>query len=316
MPLLRLPAGIYAGEALIKNNNGKGLFRITNTTSKQYMFEIPRLELSDFSEDTLLNSGSDTGNKTTDPDSSEILSFIHTIFTEKNGEECPKLNTLEFETKDNQTDDEDSDIEIERDNKNILDKTAGEVNDLTESLCALTDTGETGGVCSDTGSTCDYNVLYSPQHTRVDTHTQMLTSNMGITRDPFILRKDNLVIFTDIEGTPCKTGAKLLSESKLLPKLKDLTLGRAKVTNICRLYLFAIPVKEHDTNSIRYETLIEALGSLLAVTRELGLTSVSIARTFYFDNERWQQVQTKLGNAFDSESCKIVICTGKVTVPS
>ncbi|KAI4476252.1 hypothetical protein M0804_013739 [Polistes exclamans] len=151
MPLLRLPAGIYASEALIKNNNGKGCFRITNTTSKQYMFEILRLELSDFSEDTLLNSGSDTSNKTTDPDSSEILSFIYTIFTEKNGEECPKLNTLEFETKDNQTDDEDSDIEIDIDNIKILDQTAGEVNDLTESLCALTDTGETGGVCSDTG---------------------------------------------------------------------------------------------------------------------------------------------------------------------
>ncbi|KAI4476897.1 hypothetical protein M0804_013224 [Polistes exclamans] len=152
MPFLRHPAGIFAGEALIKNNNGKGFFGITNTTSKKYVFKIPRLELSDFSEDTLLNSRSDTGNKTTDPDSSEILSFIHTIFTEKNKEECPKLNTLEFETKDNQTDDEDSDIEIDINNTNILDKTAGEVNDLTESLCALTDTRETGDVCSDTGS--------------------------------------------------------------------------------------------------------------------------------------------------------------------
>ncbi|KAI4476359.1 hypothetical protein M0804_013674 [Polistes exclamans] len=95
MPLLRLLAGIYAGEALIKNNNSKGFFSITNTTSEQYMFEIPRLELSDPSEDTLLNSGFDTGNKTTDPDLSEILSFILTIFTEKNGKECPKLNTRE-----------------------------------------------------------------------------------------------------------------------------------------------------------------------------------------------------------------------------
>ncbi|KAI4485453.1 hypothetical protein M0804_006958 [Polistes exclamans] len=95
MPLLQLPAGIYAGEALIKNNNGKGFFKITNTTSKQYMFEIQRCELSDFSEDTLLSSGSNTSNETTVPDSSEILSFIHTIFTKKNREECHKLNTLE-----------------------------------------------------------------------------------------------------------------------------------------------------------------------------------------------------------------------------
>ncbi|KAI4476256.1 hypothetical protein M0804_013743 [Polistes exclamans] len=219
MPLLQLPVGIYAGEALIKNSNGRGFFKISSTTSKQYMFEIPRLEISDFMEDTLLNSGPNTSNKTNAPDSSEILSFIHTIFTERNGEECPKLNNLEFETKDNQTDDEDSDIEIDIDNTNIPDKTAGEVYDLTESLCALTDTGETSGVCSDPGSTCDYNVLYSPQHTLVDTHTQMLTSNVGITKDSVILRKDNLVIFTDVEGTPCDAGARLLSESKLLPKL-------------------------------------------------------------------------------------------------
>ncbi|KAI4473413.1 hypothetical protein M0804_015364 [Polistes exclamans] len=70
MPLLQLSAGIYASEALIKNSN-------------------------DFREDTLLNSGPYTSNKTNAPDSSEILSFIHTIFTEKNGEECPKLNTLD-----------------------------------------------------------------------------------------------------------------------------------------------------------------------------------------------------------------------------
>ncbi|KAI4476775.1 hypothetical protein M0804_013319 [Polistes exclamans] len=196
MPVLQLPAGIYAGKAFIKNYNGKGFFKISNTTSKQYMFEVPRLELLDFSEDIILNSGPSTSNKINAPDSSEILSFIHTIFTEKNGEECPKLNTFEakpsftssraesvrellrldhlnleearkvlpigasdsgnrliqFETKENQTDDEDSEIETDIDNTNVLDKTAGEINDLTESPCALTDTGETGDVCSDTGN--------------------------------------------------------------------------------------------------------------------------------------------------------------------
>ncbi|KAI4484576.1 hypothetical protein M0804_007142 [Polistes exclamans] len=59
MPLLQLPAGIYAGEALNKNSNGPN-----------------------------------TSNKTNAPDSSEILSFIHTIFTKKNEEECPKVLAL------------------------------------------------------------------------------------------------------------------------------------------------------------------------------------------------------------------------------
>ncbi|KAI4476058.1 hypothetical protein M0804_013900 [Polistes exclamans] len=132
MPLLQLPLGIYAGEALIKNSYGKGFFKISNTTSKQYMFQIPRLELSDFREDTLLNSGPNTSYKTIAPSSSEILSFIHTIFTEKNGEECQ-----------NQTDDEDSDIDIGIDDTDVLDVTPGEVNNLTGSL---TNTGETDDV--------------------------------------------------------------------------------------------------------------------------------------------------------------------------
>ncbi|KAI4476876.1 hypothetical protein M0804_013203 [Polistes exclamans] len=159
MPFLQLPVGIYAGEALIKNSNGKGFFKISNTTSKQYMFEIPRLELSDFREDTLLNSGPNTSYKTNAPDSSEILSFIHTIFTEKNGEECPKLNTLEAKPSFTSSRAESvrallrldhlnleearsvsNDIDIGIDDTDVLDVTPGKVNDLTGSL---TNTGET-----------------------------------------------------------------------------------------------------------------------------------------------------------------------------
>ncbi|KAI4476520.1 hypothetical protein M0804_013499 [Polistes exclamans] len=148
------------------------------------MFEIKRCELSDFSEDTLLSSGSNTSNETTDPDSSEILSFIHTILTEKNGEECHKLNTLEtkpfftssraesvkalllldhlnleearsignLKLKTIRPTTKTVTIKLTLTIKNVLDKTAGKINDLTGSLCALTDTGEIGDVCSDTGT--------------------------------------------------------------------------------------------------------------------------------------------------------------------
>ncbi|KAI4476428.1 hypothetical protein M0804_013598 [Polistes exclamans] len=113
MPLLQHPACINAGEALIKNNNVKGFFKISNTTSKQYIFEIPRLEHSDFREDTLLNSGPNTKN---------------------------------------QTDEEDSNIDIGIDDTDVLDVTPGEVNDLTGSPCALTNTVETDDIGSYTGN--------------------------------------------------------------------------------------------------------------------------------------------------------------------
>ncbi|KAI4474862.1 hypothetical protein M0804_014632 [Polistes exclamans] len=70
----------------------------------------------------------------------------------KNIIQSGSLLVSQLETKDNQTDDEDSDIEIDIDNTNVLDKAAGEIDYLTGSLCALTDMGKTGDVCSDTGN--------------------------------------------------------------------------------------------------------------------------------------------------------------------
>ncbi|KAI4486886.1 hypothetical protein M0802_012237 [Mischocyttarus mexicanus] len=81
-----LPSGIFAGEALIRNDNSKGFFKISNTTLDSFMFEIPRLELCDFNVNTLPNSGSDTTTPLSDihdPDQSCILPFINTIFAEK-----------------------------------------------------------------------------------------------------------------------------------------------------------------------------------------------------------------------------------------
>ncbi|KAI4473889.1 hypothetical protein M0804_015122, partial [Polistes exclamans] len=45
IPQLQLPPGVYAGEALNKNENGKAYFKVINTTSKSVSLAIPRLEL-------------------------------------------------------------------------------------------------------------------------------------------------------------------------------------------------------------------------------------------------------------------------------
>ncbi|KAI4486395.1 hypothetical protein M0802_012286, partial [Mischocyttarus mexicanus] len=85
IPRLELPPGVYAGEALVKNINGKAYFKISNKNQKSVTFEIPRLELLAFSEGTLPNSDSSISNSATNIPKSEppdFLSSIHTIFAE------------------------------------------------------------------------------------------------------------------------------------------------------------------------------------------------------------------------------------------
>ncbi|KAI4473237.1 hypothetical protein M0802_016235, partial [Mischocyttarus mexicanus] len=100
IPRLQLPPGIYAGEALIRNDNGKGFFKISTTTSEDFMFEIPRLELFDFNMDTLPNSGSKTVKNISsipDPNESNVLSFIHTIFADEDRKEISGGKVLKDE---------------------------------------------------------------------------------------------------------------------------------------------------------------------------------------------------------------------------
>ncbi|KAI4472665.1 hypothetical protein M0802_016598 [Mischocyttarus mexicanus] len=271
LPRFELPAGIFAGEVLVKNNYGKGYFKVCNTTPEVFWFEIPRVELIEFKEHTLPSSGFNANipaSETNDPDSSDILASIHKIFTDPNKEE-----NITFETRQIQTDDDDSDYDIFKNVTNDPVNQAGNINNSSDSLHNLPEAMEEDDN-SDEGSTNEYNTIYSPRPAITEPNTQLLTSNVGINRDPFNLRHDNLVVFTDLEGKPCDTGI--------------------------------IPVKEHSFNLVEYEIFVEALSSLLSVTQELGLSSVSIAKTNNFDNIPWLKIQKKICQTFATEYCKAV----------
>lgn len=77
IPRLGLPPGVYAGDALVKNINGKAYFKIHNTTHEKVSLTVPTLELLDFSVRTLPDS--DHISLPPDPDDSEYLHSIHTI---------------------------------------------------------------------------------------------------------------------------------------------------------------------------------------------------------------------------------------------
>ncbi|KAI4473711.1 hypothetical protein M0804_015215 [Polistes exclamans] len=93
IPRLQLPPGVYAGEALVKNENGKAYFKVINTTSKPVSLVIQRLELFDYSLCTLPNSApnnSDPLAEICDPDQSEYLHYVHTIFASTSANETSK----------------------------------------------------------------------------------------------------------------------------------------------------------------------------------------------------------------------------------
>ncbi|KAI4474485.1 hypothetical protein M0804_014836 [Polistes exclamans] len=48
IPRLRLQPGVYAGEGLVKNKNGKAYFKIINITSESVSLAMPELELLDY----------------------------------------------------------------------------------------------------------------------------------------------------------------------------------------------------------------------------------------------------------------------------
>lgn len=60
------------------------------------------------------------------------------------------------------------------------------------------------------------------------------------------MRKDNVVIFVMMKGTPCDEGSKQLAELGKIPKYQNLTLGRARITDIGTKNLITLPIKETD----------------------------------------------------------------------
>jgi len=96
--------------------------------------------------------------------------------------------------------------------------------------------------------------------------------------DSFITRRDSLAIFVTQQGEPCDLGARMLAEEGRLPKIGDGTLGRAKLISDKNRYIIALTIEKRASEETNRKIMIEALSSLLNVTTELQLASVSICK--------------------------------------
>ena len=92
------------------------------------------------------------------------------------------------------------------------------------------------------------------------------------------MRKDNLVCLVAQDGSPADPGAEDLARQGKLPIGIDLVLGMAKVTKIGKHNLILLPCKKTQTHHTDRADLLECLRSLLDVTTELNLQTLSISK--------------------------------------
>ena len=133
-------------------------------------------------------------------------------------------------------------------------------------------------------------------------------------RDNFIMRKDNLIIFTTQTGEPCDKGARMLAEQGRLPRIENATLGRAKLISDKNRYIIALIIKERVSETIGRQLITEAIAALLSVINELGLTTASLCKGD-IDRVSWGKIRDILDDTFNNHSAKITICTNKISTP-
>jgi len=106
----------------------------------------------------------------------------------------------------------------------------------------------------------------------------------------------------------------MLAEEKRLPKIKDGTLGRAKLLSDKNRYIIALIIEKRASEEANRQIMIEALSSLLNVTTELNLASVSICKGD-IESTSWPKIKDILDDTFRNYNTKILICTKRISVP-
>lgn len=134
------------------------------------------------------------------------------------------------------------------------------------------------------------------------------------TRDKLTMRNDNLICFTDLKGNPVDTGAHELAAQGKLAKISDAILSRAKIRTMNKFNLIIIPIKNDQTATTDRKDVVEGLKSLLDVTRELQLQTISISKSC-IDVIPWTFVRDTLTSIFFDSDIKIIICQGIVKIP-
>lgn len=141
-------------------------------------------------------------------------------------------------------------------------------------------------------------------------------SNIIETRDNYLMANDNRAYFVTSRNQPLCTGAIVLSQSEMLPELKDFTLGRAKITECGNKFLVALPIKESLHVRVDKEIFVDAIDSLLDVCTELSLNTVRISKTDHLDDLSWAEIIVVFKERFQGKFVKLILCCNLIDIPN
>lgn len=137
---------------------------------------------------------------------------------------------------------------------------------------------------------------------------------LHLTRDRIIMRNDNIACFVTQKGEPLCAGATDLALRDQIKPIKGAIVGRAKVQPSSKHSIILLPVKESLHHQTREGDVLEALRSLLDVTRELNLPSVSLSRVS-LDQIPWAYIYKHIFDLFSASQTSVMICANDIIIP-
>ncbi|KAL0128587.1 hypothetical protein PUN28_003742 [Cardiocondyla obscurior] len=151
----------------------------------------------------------------------------------------------------------------------------------------------------------------------VITDIQDIPNNIIETRDLLFLRKDNITYFTDTEGNPFDSGSQKLFERNELPKIRTLSLGEAQPIKYKKYYHIILPISEgvREGPTLTLQHISTAIKNLRAISEELNLQTISIAKTDLVNNVPWSEIKNLLHIIFLNSPTKLIICNGSIKYP-
>lgn len=148
----------------------------------------------------------------------------------------------------------------------------------------------------------------------VNEHMNPRKKLLAETNNHLAQQKGYLAIFTTEDGKPMDTGARDLAIHEIFPNVSNAEVGRAKLTKGGKRNVIALIIEEKVSEVTELENLRNSIASLLDITRELNLETVSISKGSV-GNVEWNTINNILRDTFWNENVKIIICNHKIKTP-
>lgn len=136
-----------------------------------------------------------------------------------------------------------------------------------------------------------------------------------ISRENIINSKNNnMVVFINAQGEPLDKGAHALSQIKLLPKINDVTIARARPIQYKQNYIITLAIDDKTSGITENELIEESIYSLLDAVKELGLETLAICKG-NVGSVPWARIREHLRNILSHSGTIITIYKNEVINP-